>query len=112
MKPITTNWNKKELKAYILIYCAHADFIENMYEKESILLIVDKDIYNKMHKEFDADTDFQRIQKIQYTIDTLKYSKKQMDNLREDVLELFLSDGKFNLLEENMHREINKLLKL
>jgi len=110
MKDITTNWTKKELKAYILLYCAFADFVENDYEKESILSIVDKDIYKKMHKEFDADNDFQRIQKIQYSLHALEYSKKNIAKLEEEIMELFLSDGKFDLLEKNMNRVIKRIL--
>ncbi len=110
MKDITTNWTKKELEAYILLYCAFADFVENEFEKESILSIVDKDIYKKMHREFDADNDFQRIQKIQYSLKALDYSKKNIAKLQEKVMELFLSDGKFDLLEENMNRVIKRLL--
>lgn len=110
MKDFTTNWNKQELKAYILLYCAYADFVENEYEKDHILSIVDKEVYKEMHKEFDADNDYQRIQKIQHSLEALDYSKKQIAKLEDKMMELFLSDGEYDLLEENMHRLIKRLL--
>ena len=111
MKDFTTNWNKQELKAYILLYCAYADFVENEYEKDLILDIVDKEVYKEMHKEFDSDNDYQRIQKIQHSLDALDFSKKQIAKLEDKIMELFLSDGNYDLLEENMHRLIKRLLK-
>jgi len=29
MEQIKTNWNREEFKAYLLIYCANADFVES-----------------------------------------------------------------------------------
>ena len=110
MKDFTTYWNEQELKAYILLYCAFADFEENKYEKELILSSVDKEAYKEMHREFDLDNDYQRIQKIQHSLKTLDYSKKKIEKLEDKIMELFLADGKYDLLEENMNRLIKRLL--
>ena len=85
--------------------------MENKYEKESILSMIDKALYEKMHLEFDSDSVTEQIIKIKHHFDALEYSKKQLDNLREDVLELFLSDGKHEALEENMLHLMNHLLR-
>jgi len=110
MKDFTTNWNKQELKAYILLYCAYADFVENEYEKDLILSIVDKEVYKEMHREFDADNDYQRIQKIQNSITALGLSAKQLNKIQEEVMDLFLADGNYDLLEKNMTFALKKML--
>ncbi len=111
MEEINTLWSREELKAYILLYCAYADFIETEAEREYIKSKVGEEKYNKVHKEFDADNDYQRIQKIQTTVAQYNYSKKEIDRLFENIKKLFLTDGPVDILEENIYRGLQHLLK-
>lgn len=111
MEEINTSWSREELKAYILLYCAYADFIETEDEKEYIKSKVGEEKYNKIHKEFDDDNDYQRIQKIQATVAHYNYSKNEIDRLFENIKKMFLTDGSIDILEENIYRGLQHLLK-
>lgn len=111
MEEINTSWSREELKAYILLYCAYADFIETEDEKEYIKSKVGEEKYNKIHKEFDDDNDYQRIQKIQATVAQYNYSKNEIDRLFENIKKMFLTDGSIDILEENIYRGLQHLLK-
>ena len=111
MKEITTDWNSNEFKAYMLLFCAYVDMVEQKEEQKLIREKVGKKTYKRIHEEFDDDNDFARIQKLQHTAQRLNYSTKEMDALIEETLELFKCDGKFLQIEQNMHRQLIRLLK-
>ena len=46
------NWTKEELKIYILIYCANADFSESKFEVDYIKSRTKTDNFKKNHAEF------------------------------------------------------------
>ena len=111
MEEFKTNWTREELKAYILLYCAYANFIETKAEKEYIKSKVGEEEYHHVHKEFDQDNDYQRIQKIQNTVERYNYSKNEIDRLFADIKSMFLADGEIDILEENIYRGLQHLLK-
>lgn len=111
MEEFRTNWTREELKAYILLYCAYANFVETKDEKNFIKSKVGEEKYRLVHKEFDQDNDYQRIQKIQHTISRYDYSKSEIDRLFENIKKMFLADGSIDILEENIYRGLQHLLK-
>lgn len=111
MEEFNTQWSREELKAYILMYCAYADFIESKAEKEYIKSKVGEEKYQKIHKEFDADNDYQRIQKIQVTVARFDYNKNEIDRLFHNIKRMFLKEGEMDVLEENIYRGLQHLLK-
>lgn len=106
----TTNWTKEELYAYILIYCAAADFIETEEEKEFLLEKIDIPNYKELHKEFEKDNDYSRIQKILKTLESLDIKDETIDDLFKDIKDLFLADDDYSILEQNLMRELKRLL--
>ena len=111
MSEQSTNWTKNELKAYLLFYCANADFIESQEEKTLIHSYINDDKIDEIHQEFNNDNDFKRIQKIQSSIQNLQLSQKEIDSLIEEIGNLFLSDGKYDLLEENLFLGLKRILR-
>ncbi len=111
MEEFKTNWTREELKAYILLYCAYANFVETKAEKEYIKSKVGEEEYLHIHKEFDQDNDYQRIQKIQDTVMRYNYSKNEIDRLFENIKKMFLMDGSIDILEKNIYRGLQHLLK-
>ncbi|MBT0608527.1 hypothetical protein [Aequorivita echinoideorum] len=111
MEEFTTNWSREELKAYILLYCAYANFTETKAEKDFIKQKVGDEKYKSVHREFDRDNDYQRIQKIQAGIERFDYSKDEIDRLFQNIKKLFLQDGEIDILEENIYRGLQHLLK-
>lgn len=111
MEEFTTNWTHEELKAYMLLYCAHADFSVSKEEKEYIKSRVGEEKYRKIHKEFENDNDYQQIQKINAAIERFDYSKEEIDEAFLSIKKLFLADGEIDILEENLYRGLKHLLK-
>ena len=111
MEEFKTNWSREELKTYILLYCAYANFIETQDERAFIIDKVGEEMHTKMFNEFDKDNDYQRIQKIQHTVERANYSKEELEALFENIKNMFLADGEIDILEENIFRGLNHLLK-
>ena len=110
MKEFDTNWTKEELKIYLLIFCADANFSESKAETAFIKSKTHGNSFEKIHDEFDKDNDYQSIQKIRLTLEKQGYLKEDRDRLFNEVKELFLSDGKYDILEQNLFRGLNHIL--
>jgi len=110
MENHNTTWSKKEFKTYLMLLCANADFIESEDEKDIIKSKVNPDILKHIHKEFDADNDYQRLQKIINTSKRFGYSKDKADELLSKLKNLFFKDHNMGILEENMFRALKRLL--
>lgn len=110
MEEFKTNWSREELKAYILLYCANANFVETQEEKDFIKSKVGEEKYQEIHKEFEGDNDYQQIQKIQNTVTRYNYSKHEIDRLFENIKKMFLMDGSIDILEKNIYRGLKHLL--
>ena len=110
MDDFTTDWTHQELKAYMLLYCANADFIVSREEKEYIKSKVGEDEYQKIRREFEKDNDYQQIQKINSAIERFDYSKEEIDAAFNSIKDLFLSDGEMDIMEQNIYRGLKHLL--
>lgn len=104
------NWTKDEMVAYILLFCANSNFIESNTEKNTIIEQVDMKTFQKIHDEFDKDNDYQSIQKIIKGLEVHNYSKEDLDDLFVDIKLMFLSDGDYDILEQNMMLGLKKLI--
>lgn len=107
----TSNWNKDELMAYILLYAAHSDFKENNHERNVIISKVDMQTFQKVHDEFSQDNDFQSIQKILASIETHKYSSEKIDEILADIKGLFFADSDCDIKEHSMLLFLKRILK-
>jgi len=111
MKDFETNWTRVEFKTYLLLYCAHADYVETEEEKSLITSRVSPQLLKKIHKEFDTDNDYQRIQKILNTANYFGYTAKEAGVLLDKMKTLFFPEGEdMGILEENMFRGLKHLL--
>ncbi len=104
------NWTKDELVAYILLYAANSNFIEDNRERNVIISKVDMQTFQNIHNEFDNDNDYQSIQKIIKGLETHNYSKDDLEELFIDIKLMFLSDGDYDVLEQNMMLGLKKIL--
>lgn len=105
-----TTWTKEEFKAYLLLFAAHANFEESNAELKFIKTRVGAKNLAHVHDEFDADNDYQQLQKITATVTRLGYKKDDIENLLLDVKALFISDGEIDILEENLFRGLRHVL--
>lgn len=104
------NWTKDELVAYILLFAANSNFVEDNHEKNTIISKVDMQTFQKIHDQFDQDNDYQSIQKIIQGLAAHNYSKDDLDALFVDIKLMFLSDGDYDVLEHNMMLGLKKIL--
>lgn len=107
----TPNWTKDELIAYILLYASHSDFKEDNHERNVIISKVDMDTFQRIHKEFSSDNDFQSIQKIMASIEEHNYSKGAINQILADIKGLFFADGDFDIKEHSMLLFLKRILK-
>jgi len=105
-----TNWTREEFKAYLMMHCAHADYIETEEEKELILSKIDGDTFKQIHKEFNKENDFIRLQKISAAAKRFDYTHEKADVLLDRMKKLFLHDHDISVVEENMFRGLKRLL--
>jgi hypothetical protein len=107
----TIDWTRDELVAYIMLFAANSDFRESNQERNVIISKVNMQIFQEIHDEFDNDNDYQGIKKIMTSLEQHNYSKDDIDVLIADIKTLFFSDKEFNIMERNMLRFLEKLLK-
>lgn len=111
MNTTTTNWNRNEFKAYVLLYAANCGHIESRQERAYILSKVDKKTYENIHYELDADNDYQSIQKIISNIDRFDYAENELKRLTDEIMELFLADNRLDSVEQSIFMMLKKILK-
>ena len=110
MSEFDTNWSREELKAYLLIYCAHADFMQSEAESTFIRSKCDVGVFDKMRAEFESDNDYKSIQKTRSAIQRFNYSKDEINALLSEIQELFLADGNYDTLERSLLMSLNRIL--
>ncbi len=110
MSTMNTNWSREELRAYLLLYCANANFVETKEETEQIKSKIEKGIYKAINKEFEADNDYQSIQKIDAAIKRLNYDQAQKNTLIDEIKGLFMADGNYDQMEKILFFGLKKLL--
>ncbi len=110
MKPITTTWNKEELKTYILIYCAHADFTESTVEMEYVRKKHPAGHFDEMHLEYKGDNDFISIEKIRHTIERLGFTETEKEALKLEIKGVFLADNVMTTEEGNLMRGLARII--
>ena len=103
-------WSKKQFLAYVLLYAAKGNYIENEAERALILSKVGMKAYASVYQEFEADNDYQSIQKILKHIDYHHYEKSDINQLVLDIKEMLLIDGDVDVLENNLFLMLNKIL--
>jgi ABC-type ATPase with predicted acetyltransferase domain len=104
------NWTKEELMAYVLLYAAHSDLVEDNHERNIIADRVDRQTFQAIHDEFSADNDFQSIQKILASIEKHDYNKDEIEKMLIDIKALFYADGDFDIREHSMLMFLKRLL--
>jgi hypothetical protein len=110
MKSETKRWTKTELQVYILLLCANADSIETEEELNLIKSKVAADIYENIYNEFSGDSEEERIEKIDCSIQHHEFSNQELAHLRREMYEIFFSDCDFKLMERNLDRIMDNII--
>lgn len=110
MKSETKRWTKKELQVYILLLCANADTIETEEELNLIKSKVSAEIYENIYTEFSGDSEEERLEKIDCSIQHHEYTNMELAALRREMYEIFFSDCEFKLMERNLDRIMDNII--
>ena len=96
------DWTRKEFEAYILLYAAHCNHIEDENEQKYILSKVDKKTFHKIHTEVVVDSDEVNLNKIQQYISENQFSQLEKEDLIRNVKNVFFADGSVDILEKKV----------
>nr|WP_321225979.1 hypothetical protein [uncultured Psychroserpens sp.] len=105
-----TNWTKQELVAYTLLYVAHSDLEETKKERNYILSRVDLKTYLHIKEEFDADNDYQSLNKIIEAVKHESTYNNNLDDLFADIKLMAFADGKMDQMELATYNVLKKIL--
>ncbi len=104
-------FTKDEFFAYLLLYAAKADMIEEPEQTEFILSKVPKSTYSSIHKVFDKDTDQQRLDRILDNVRSHNYAHSTPEDLLQEIEQIMKSDGVFDAAERSVFVGIRRLFK-
>jgi len=104
-------WTKDELLAYILIFIAHSDLDESNKEKQYILSRVNKDVYQRVHDQFEEDNDYQSINNIIEAVKVHDYYRNDLADLFADIKLMAFADGEMDVMEDMSYKLLKKILK-
>jgi len=110
MKPQKNIWSKVELQVYILLLCAIADGHISDEELKMIKSKTDEETFQKIYQEFSADTDDERLDKIDAAIHLHRYSIIEIAAFRREMYEIFFSDCNFTMMEKNLDRILDNII--
>lgn len=110
MKNDIANWSKADLRIYILMLCAKIDQEESEAEIALIKSKTDDETFNRLYNEFCCDEEDGCFEKIEHAIDQHEYSPKELNELKQEILEVFHSDEKFSAKERYLEKVFDNIL--
>jgi uncharacterized tellurite resistance protein B-like protein len=89
----------EEFLAYLLLYMASADGKIDEDETEFISERIGQDNYKKLFKQFQASSDYERLQIIEGFKGTHYSGSEDIEKILDDLAEIYSADGKFSQVE-------------
>lgn len=110
MKKETNQWTKTEMHIYILLLCANADTAATDEEIAIIKSKCDAATFEKIYKEFNSDSEEEGLEKIEDNVHSYNYSFHELAQLRKEMRQIFLSDNKLTMVEENLDQILDNII--
>jgi hypothetical protein len=110
MEAKSQNYNKEELKIYLLLLCSKADSIITQEELNFIKSKLDVAIFKKIYKNFLSHTEDEVLEIIEDTINELQLSHLEILEIKNQMKTLFFIDNNYTMKEKNLTRIINNIL--
>jgi hypothetical protein len=110
MKNEMANWSKADLKIYILMLCAKIDDHESEEELTLIKSKTDTETFDRVYNEFCCDEEDGCFEKIEDAINQHEYSPKELQDLKQEILDIFHSDKEFSTKERYLERIFDNIL--
>jgi len=106
----TTNFTYNQFLVFLLLYAASSDYKFTKEEKEFIKLRTGVDDLSDMEEMINNFSDYDIIQTIMGYKDKYFKTDEEKERIFKEMKNLFLSDKKFSLNEENIFRALNQLI--
>ena len=106
----TNHWTKTEMHIYILLLCANADSNATDEEINLIKSKCNKDTFDKIYKEFLGDNEETGLDKIEDNVHFHQYSHLELAKLKKEMRQIFLSDNKLTMMEENLDQILDNII--
>jgi len=103
-------WSKDELKIYILLLCAKADWNETAEEIAIIKSKTSEGIFNNIYKELNEDNEDISLDKIEASIEGHNYSTMEIIELKKEIQDIFISDNNFTMKEQYIDEILDNLI--
>ncbi|QOD61317.1 hypothetical protein H9I45_02400 [Polaribacter haliotis] len=104
------DWTKKEFEAYVLLYAAHCNHIEDIEEQKFIRTKVDEETFHKIHTEVVVDSDAINLNKIQQYVSENDFTQLEKEELLRDIKKVFFADGSVDILEKKVFTILKKII--
>ncbi|MDX6747288.1 hypothetical protein SHK09_10835 [Polaribacter sp. PL03] len=104
------DWTKKEFEAYVLLYAAHCNHVEDIAEQKYIRTKVDEKTFHRIHTEVVVDSDEDNLNKIQYFVSENHFTEDEKETLLRDVKQVFFADGTVDIIEKKAYSILKKMI--
>lgn len=104
------DWGKTDYLAFVLIYAASSDLKISKSEWEYLDKKLDHQFYDEAQRYYEQWTDYQSAQVLQEGREAFFPGKEGKEQLLKEIMDLFLADEEFNILEENMLHILRQIL--
>ena len=105
------SWNEKKFRAYLFLYAADSNFEYNADEKSFIESKFDSKTLETIKYETAGLNDFQRSKIITDYIKLKNIKQKKLDQMLDEIKEVYLADGRFDQYEKSIFNMLTKKMK-
>ena len=105
------SWSEIEFRAYLFLYAADSNFEYNAEEKSFIESKFDLKTLETIKSETDDLNDFQRSMIITDYIKLNKINQRKLNQMLEEIKEVYFADGKFDQYEQSIFKMLTKKMK-
>ena len=105
------SWTEEEFRAYLFLYAADSNFEYNAEEKSFIRSKFDSKTHETIKSETDDLNDFQRSKIISDYIKLKSIKQKKLDQMLDEIKEVYLADGMFDQYEQSVFKMLTKKMK-
>ena len=105
------SWSEKEFRAYLFLYAADSNFEYNVEEKSFIESRFNSKTLETIKSETDDLNDFQRSKIITDYIKLKNIKQKKLDQMLDEIKEVYLADGRFDQYEQSIFKMLTKKMK-
>lgn len=109
---IDPDWDKEQFLTFVLLYAAFADLQITEEEEEFISSKVGPEEYVDVKKVFMNLTDMERAQMISSYAEGEDFDREYAQIIKNEMEDLFLSDGEFTQWEKSIGRALVRLMNL